>query len=93
MVSKIRKASYKLMNNTVYGKAMENLKGRIEVKLFFEKVDFSNKKSCFKLTSKPSYMSHKTFDNEVALTLIKPAYIGMCILKLSKVLMYEFHYD
>ena len=46
-------------------------------------------------------MSHKIFDNElvvirknkVTLTLNKPAYTGMCILELSKVLMYEFHYD
>ena len=30
---------------------------------------------------------------KVTLTLNKPAYIGMCILELSKVLMYEFHYD
>ena len=46
-------------------------------------------------------MSHKIFDNElvairknkVTLTLNKSAYIGMCILELSQVLMYEFHYD
>ena len=46
-------------------------------------------------------MSHKIFDNDlvairkskVTLTLTKPAYIGMSILELSKVLMYEFHYD
>ena len=46
-------------------------------------------------------MSHKIFDNDlvairknkVTLTLNKPAYIGMCILELSKVLMYKFHYD
>ena len=46
-------------------------------------------------------MSHKIFDNElvtirknkVTLTLNIPAYIGMCILELSKVLMYEFNYD
>ena len=31
--------------------------------------------------------------NKVTLTLNKPAYIGICILELSKVLMYEFHYD
>ena len=30
---------------------------------------------------------------KVTLTLNKPAYVGMCILDLSKVLMYEFHYD
>ena len=46
-------------------------------------------------------MSHKIFDNDlvvicknkVKLSLKKPEYIGMCILELSKVLMYEFHYD
>ena len=46
-------------------------------------------------------MSHKISDNnlvairksKLAIKLNKPAYIGMCILELSKVLMYEFHYD
>ena len=46
-------------------------------------------------------MSQKIFDNDlvtiqkikVTLTLNKPAYVGMHILDLSKVLMYEFHYD
>ena len=54
-----------------------------------------------KCTSKPSYMSHKVFDNnlvmirksKLALRLNKSSYIGICILQLSKVLMYEFHYD
>ena len=31
--------------------------------------------------------------NKVTLTLNKLAYVGMCILDLSKVLMYEFQYD
>ena len=74
---------------------MENLRNRINVKLV------SNKKDYLKCTSKPSYMSHKIFDNDLAtihknkvtLTLNKPGYIGICILELSKVLMYEFHYD
>ena len=46
-------------------------------------------------------MSHKIFDNylvairltKVELKLNKPSYIGICIFELSKVLMYEFHYD
>ena len=46
-------------------------------------------------------MSHKIFDHDLAamhkskvtLMLNKPAYTGMCILELSKVLMYKFHYD
>ena len=83
------KALYKLMNNVVYGKTMENLRNRIDVKLV------SNKKDYLKWTSKPSYMSHKIFDNDlvairknkVTLTRNKPAYTGMCILELSKVLM------
>ena len=66
---------------------MENLRKRIDVKLL------SNKKDYLKCTSKPSYMLHKIFDNDlvaihkncVTLTLNKPAYIGICILELSKV--------
>ena len=46
-------------------------------------------------------MSHKIFDNnlvamrksKLALKLNKPAYVGMCIMELSKVLMYEFRYE
>ena len=88
------KALYKLLNNALFGKTTENLRNRIDVKLV------SNKKDYLKLTSKPSYMSQKIFDddlvairkNKVTLTLNKPAYVGMCILNLYKVLMYKFHY-
>ena len=89
------KALYKLMNNAIYGKAMENFRNGIDVKLV------NNEKDYLKCTSKPSYMSHKIFDNNVvairksklALKLNKPGDIGMCTLELSKVLMYEFHDD
>ena len=82
------------MNNAVYGKTMESIRNKINAKLV------SNKKDYLKWTSKPSYMSHKIFDNDlvaicknkVTLTPNKPAYIGMCLLELSKVLMYKFHY-
>ena len=65
------------MNNAVYGKTMENLRNRIDVKLE------SIKKDYLKQISKPSYMSHRIFDydlvairkNKVTLTLNKPAYI------------------
>ena len=88
-------ALYKLMNNAVYGKTIESLGNRIDVKLV------SNKKDYLKWTSKPSYMSHKMFDNDlvpirknkVTLTLNIPAYIGECILELSEVSMYELRYD
>ena len=88
---KDRKALYKLMSNSVYGKAMENLRNRIDVKLVCKK----KKKDYLKWTFKPSYMSHKaknylveTRKNKVTLTFKKHAYIGMCIFELSKVLMY-----
>ena len=47
------------MSNAVYGKATENLKNRIDAKLL------SNKKEYLKLASKPSYVSHKIFDNDL----------------------------
>ena len=70
---------------------MEKLRDRIDVKLV------NNKKDYLKCASKLSYMSYKIFDNnlvamcesKLALKLNKLAYIGMCILNLSKVLMYE----
>ena len=79
------------MNNTTYEKAMENLINRINVRLV------NNKKILFKMyIKKPSYMSYKLFENnfvakrksKLALKLNKPAYIGMCILELNKVIMY-----
>ena len=53
------------------------------------------------MAGKPTYVSSKIFnENLVAvhkiketLTLNRPAYIGMCILDLSKTLMYDFHYN
>ena len=54
-----------------------------------------------KLTSKPTYVSSKIFNENLvavhkikeSITLNRPAYVGMCILNLSKTLMYDFHYN
>ena len=86
---------FKLMNNSVFGKTMENLRKRVDVKLV------TDEKKLTKLASKPTYVSSKIFnENLVAvhkiketLTLNRPAYVGMCILELSKTLMYDFHYN
>ena len=86
---------FKLMNNSVFGKTMENIRRRVDVRLV------TDDKKLLKYVSKPTYVSSKIFnENLVAvhkiketLTLNRPAYVGMCILDLSKTLMYDFHYN
>ena len=86
---------FKLMNNSVFGKTMENIRKRVDVRLI------TDEKKLLKMTNKPTYVSSKIFnENLVAvhkiketLTLNRPAYVGMCILDLSKTLMYDFNYN
>ena len=84
---------FKMMNNSVLGKTMENLRKRVDVRLV------TDEKKLDKLTSKPTYVSCKIFNENLmavhkikeTLTLNRPAYVGMCILDFSKTLMYDFH--
>ena len=86
---------FKLMNNSVFSKTMENLCTWVDVRLV------TNEKKLDKLTAKPTYVSSKIFNENLmavhkvkeTLTLNRPAYVGMCILDLSKTLMYDFHYN
>ena len=86
---------FKLMNNSVFGKTMENIRKRVDVRLI------TDEKKLLKMVSKPTYVNSKIFnENLVAvhkiketITLNRPAYVGMCILDLSKTLMYNFHYN
>ena len=81
------------MNNSVFGKTMENSCKQVDVRLV------TNEKKLDKLTTKPTFVSSKIFnENLIAVhkvnktfTLNRPAYVGMCILDLSKTLMYDFH--
>ena len=85
----------KLMINSVYGKTMENLQKRINVRLV------NNEKDFLKYTSRPTHITHKIFGKNYAaiheikpvLTLNKPIYVGFTVLELSKRLMYDFHYN
>ena len=89
-----KKDFFKLMNNSVFGKTIENLRKIISVKLV------SNAKDYVKCISKLSVVSQKIFrknfvaihEIEPVLTLNKPIYIGFSIIDLSKLLMYEFHF-
>ena len=90
-----KKDFFKLMNNSVFGKTMENLRKQVDFRLV------TNEKKLDKLTSKPTYVSSKIFNNNLmtvhkvkeTLSLNRLAYVGMCILDLSKILMYDFHYN
>ena len=86
---------FKLMNNSVFGKTMENIRNRVNIKLVNTGEKFK------KLVAKPNYESRKIFNENLvsvhmkktSLTMDKPVYLGMCILDLSKTLMFDFHYQ
>ncbi|KAK3741187.1 hypothetical protein QZH41_012628, partial [Actinostola sp. cb2023] len=86
---------FKLMNNSVFGKTMENIRNRQDIKLV------TTEKQAAKLISQPNYCRRTIFSEHLcAIHLIKtelvfnkPVYLGMAILDLSKALMYDFHYN
>ena len=88
---------YKLMNNSVFGKTMENLRNRVDIKI----VRSNEKDKIRKLVASPLYSRHVIFTNDLVgidmhksrLLLNKPVYTGMTILDRSKILMYDFFYN
>ena len=86
---------FKLMNNSVFGKTMENIRNRVDIKLV------NDKKQAEKLSAKPNFNHCNIFSEDLIaihmkktnLRFNKPVYLGMCILDLSKTLMYDFHYN
>ena len=87
----------KLMNNSVFGKTMENLRNRVDVKI----VRAWETDKIRKLLSSPSFDRFTIFGNDMAgihmhktkLVLNKLVYTGMTILENSKILMYDFFYN
>ena len=86
---------FKLMNNSVFGKTMENVRNRVDIRLV------NNEMKWNKLAQKHNYKSATIFsENLVAVHMMKtsvklnkPIYLGMSILDISKTLMYDFHYN
>ena len=78
--------NFKLMNNAVYGKNVENMWKRIKIRII------KNKKGCIKYTSKPTYARWNIYDKKlvaihekkIGLTLNKPIYVGFTALEISK---------
>ena len=83
------------MINSVYGKTMENLLKRINVRLI------NNTKDFLKYMSRPAYITHIIFCKDyAAIHEIKPVlilnrgiYVGFTVLELSKWKMHNFHYN
>ena len=81
----------KLMNNAVCGKTMENIRKHRDIKLV------TNKKAYLKNVMKPNFKSGVLFGENlmgrIKVVMNKPVYLGQAKLDLSKIVMYEFHYD
>ena len=90
-----QKDFFKLMNNSVYGKTMENVRNHRDIKI----VTMDKRRSI--LASEPNYHSTKYISKDLLIMKMKnaekkmnkPIYLGQAILDLSKTLMYEFRYD
>ena len=85
----------KLMNNSVFGKTMENIRKHRDIKL----VTTDKKRS--KLVSEPNYRTINLISEDLSIiemkktkvNMNKPIYVGLSILEISKTLMYELWYD
>ena len=88
----LKKDFFKLMNNLVFGKTMENIRKHRDIKL----VTTNKRRS--KLVSEPIYRSLNYISedlsiiemNKTKVKMNKPIYLGLSILEISKILMYEF---
>ena len=86
---------FKLLNNAVYGKTMENMRKRIKIRIT------TNEKDFLKYVLRPTYIGYRKFGKNLVaihekkelLTLNKPIYVGNAILELSKLAMCKFYYD
>ena len=89
--NEFEKDFFKLMNNSVFGKKMENIRNHKDMKLV----------TYLKYVMKPNFKDDHPFSKHLftvgmgkrGITMNKPVYLGQAILDLSKTLMYEFHYD
>ena len=91
--TEFEKDFYKLMNNSVYGKTMENVRNRINFRLI------SSEEQAFNIRNQ--LIRYTIFNENLVgvhlakqcVKLNKPIFIGQCVLDQSKYLMNDFHYN
>lgn len=99
--SKFLKNQVKLLTNSVYGKTMENVEKRVDIKLVSQWEPQTNHNCAEKLIAKPQFKDLTIFSenlvaiqlNKVSILYNKPIYVGFSILDISKVVMYNFYYE
>ena len=93
--SEFEKDFFKLMNNSLFGKTMEDVRKHRDIKLV------TTEERSIKLVSEPNYHATKHFSEKLLATemkktkvkMNKPVYVCMLILNISKTLMYDFWCD
>ena len=93
--NEFEKDFFKLMNNTVFGKTMGNIRNHRDIKIV------TTNKQRNKLASEPNYHTTKNISKNLLIIKMKktevkmnkPIYLGQAILDITKILIYEFWYD
>ena len=93
--TEFEKSFFKLLNNANFGKTMENVRRRQDIRLV------TNKKKAKKLIAQPHFKHFHIFTEDLSavsmskskVELNKPIFVGMTVLELSKLLMYKFYYE
>lgn len=96
--NEFEKNFFKLMVNTIFGKTMENVRGRVDIRL---KSKWEGRYGARKLIVQPNFKRWTIFNkdfvaihmNHTSILMNKPISIGMAILDISKELMYDYFYN
>lgn len=96
--TEFEKNLYKLLINAIYGKTMENVRDRVDVKI---PKQWEGRYGCANLIADPKFKRRLIFNEDCVVVemkrtnilMDKPISIGVAVLDISKTLMYDFHYD
>lgn len=96
--NEFQKEFFKLLINSIFGKTMENIRLRADIKLVSK---WGGRCGARMLIARPNFKQCRIFDeelvaiemNKTSILMNKPIAIGMCVLDLSKITMYKFLYD